>query len=157
MPSPDISMAFITPSAGIRPLATKAPSSSSTKQSKRQWLSTNRVQVHSAVASLIGGLSDRFDTIFHQMIPVDERHFCWPIFCWPRRGPTKGPTNVPTNSPALGDWPRTLATEIMRESLEIQDVFGRPGTSANGGGLEMVPRGGIEPPTRGFSVRCSTD
>ncbi len=23
--------------------------------------------------------------------------------------------------------------------------------------LEMVPRGGIEPPTRGFSVPCSTD
>ena len=23
--------------------------------------------------------------------------------------------------------------------------------------LEMVPRGGIEPPTRGFSIHCSTD
>jgi len=24
-------------------------------------------------------------------------------------------------------------------------------------GHKMVPRGGIEPPTRGFSVRCSTN
>ena len=31
------------------------------------------------------------------------------------------------------------------------------GPSTSRAGLPMVPRGGIEPPTRGFSVLCSTD
>ena len=43
--------------------------------------------------------------------------------------------------------------EIPKPS-EISEVFQKVGYFRF---LEMVPRGGIEPPTRGFSIHCSTN
>ena len=38
----------------------------------------------------------------------------------------------------------------------LEEQWPEPWNNVNEGS-KMVPRGGIEPPTRGFSVRCSTN
>ena len=39
----------------------------------------------------------------------------------------------------------------------MNTINGKPKTKGQIRLIKMVPRGGIEPPTQGFSVLCSTD
>jgi hypothetical protein len=51
--------------------------------------------------------------------------------------------------------PEHMDVRVYRTVVLLQDKVESKG--ALNYGKQMVPRGGIEPPTRGFSVLCSTD
>ena len=59
------------------------------------------------------------------------------------------------------DLLRDLLTDLCQpaagQSIPEAGKDGEDGRSGSRNPSEEVPRGGIEPPTRGFSVPCSTD
>ena len=78
------------------------------------------------------------------------------------RGPRRSTWNAP-GAPLTQERPPetnaqgkelTLSDEVDAEYAEPHQAFAVGGALMNG--LGRVPGGGIEPPTRGFSVPCST-
>ena len=66
----------------------------------------------------------------------------------------KYPLAEPSAPPAAQEGRRPQSPRLPTRVCDLAQMPVRTGSDAV---AEVVARGGIEPPTRGFSVRCSTN
>ena len=86
------------------------------------------------------------------------------------RGTSSQPTRLPASVPSLAERQeamsatptpgrlRSSAEKRLTSALTSEPETKKPAVSWRAKSLiYLVAKGGIEPPTRGFSIRCSTD
>ncbi len=124
--------------AGIEPV-----SPNDLRRTYASWLKQRGVD-SAAVAKLLGHTSTRMVDLVYGHLSDDTLAAAVAVL-----PPTSGSVLVAASGEKLAPA-RRMATE--RPLADDRQAAGRPATHRS----TSVPRGGIEPPTRGFSVRCST-